>query len=98
MKRLYLLRHATAGPAENAIDDRDRPLSVWGRAECLALKRYMRTNSIRPAGVLSSTALRARETVEAIADAVGPDVEPRYDADLYLAAPCTVLAAVQAAD
>ncbi len=98
MKRLYLLRHAAAGPTEKAADDRDRPLSARGRFECLAVTRYMHANSIRPAGVLSSTALRARETVAAIAGALGPDVEPRFDSDLYLAAPGTVLAAVQAAE
>ena len=98
MKRLYVLRHASAGRAGTAGDDLDRPLSAKGRTECLALAHYMRAHAIRPAGVLSSTALRARETVESIAGGLSPDVEPRYDAALYLAVPGTVLAAIQGAD
>ncbi len=98
MKRLYLLRHAAAGRGGKATDDRDRRLSAEGRAECRALMAHMRANSISPAAVLSSTALRARETVAAIAGGLAPNVEPRYDAALYLAEPGAVLAAVQATD
>ena len=98
MKRLYLLRHAAAGRADSATDDRDRPLSAKGRSECLALTSHIRATAISPAGILCSTARRARETIAAIADGRSSKIEPRYDPALYLAAPGTVLAAIQATD
>lgn len=62
--RLLLVRHAEAAPGD---PDATRPLTPRGRAQARALGE--RFAGERPAVVLSSPLLRARETAEAIARA-----------------------------
>lgn len=69
--RLFVVRHAEAAPGE---PDELRPLTEAGRAAARALAERLATEQVD--AVLSSPLLRARETAEAIARAVGVDVEP----------------------
>lgn len=67
--RLYLVRHAEAAPGE---PDELRVLTSRGRAQARELGARLAAE--RPAAVLSSPLLRARETAEAVARASGAPV------------------------
>ena len=66
--RLYLVRHADAAPGE---PDDLRPLTAKGRQQARDLGARLAAESVGPAVVVSSPLLRARETAEEIARALG---------------------------
>ena len=72
--RLFLVRHAEAAPGE---PDDLRTLTPRGKGQARDLGRRFVRKKIKPDAVISSPLLRARETAEAIASAVG--VEPEQD-------------------
>jgi phosphohistidine phosphatase len=65
---LYLIRHADALPLGEGgtTDDADRPLSDEGRQQAQRLTEALQRHGIRPAKVLTSPLLRARDTAEGI--------------------------------
>jgi phosphohistidine phosphatase len=71
---VFLVRHAHAEKGE---PDAARQLSQRGRDEASALARQLAGHDARPGLVLTSPLVRARQTAQAIADAV--DVELRVD-------------------
>ena len=81
MSRLYLLRHAKAGWADPGTRDFDRPLTEHGREDAAAIGMAMRISGFVPDLVLCSTARRARETWECVADTIGPVPAPPAFAD-----------------
>jgi phosphohistidine phosphatase len=95
MKRLYLLRHAKAVPADPGRDDHGRELTVRGMHDAGAMARYLRKNGFVPDLMLISTSARTRQT----ADLVLREMEAKadYREALYLAETGTILAMVQAA-
>jgi phosphohistidine phosphatase len=82
--RLFLVRHAEAAAGE---PDELRSLTPAGREAARALGRRLAADGVRPAVVLSSPLLRARETAAELAKAVGAEAEsderlaPGADAD-----------------
>jgi phosphohistidine phosphatase len=70
---LVLIRHTDALPGE---PDELRPLSPDGRATARALGRQLADEGLRPNAILTSPLLRARETGEALAAALGCESEP----------------------
>jgi phosphohistidine phosphatase len=95
MIQLVLARHAKSDWADEGLDDHDRPLNDRGRRDAFAMARTLLRAGVRPEVLLSSSAVRARETAEAFARAF--DVDVVENADLYLAAPEALLAAARAA-
>jgi len=96
MKRLYLLRHAKSDWADPDRADADRPLSPRGRRAAPALGRYMRREGLIPALALSSTARRAVETWELLAQTLKAEVRLETSHKLYLASSARLLKAIQA--
>jgi phosphohistidine phosphatase len=94
MKRLYLLRHAKAVPAEPALEDHDRELTVRGMHDAGAIARYMRKNGFMPDLILSSSSARTRQTTELVLREIG--VRADYRESLYLAETGRILALLQA--
>jgi len=69
---LYLLRHAHAGnPSEWTGDDARRPLSPKGRRQSERLGQFMAQRGLSPDSIVTSPKLRARQTAEIFADALG---------------------------
>jgi len=66
--RLYLCRHAKAGPGE---PDAARELAAEGHEQARVLGELLAARDDAPALVLSSPLVRARQTAEAIAKATG---------------------------
>ena len=95
MKRLYLLRHAKAAPADPQQDDHARALTVRGMHDASAIARYLRKNGFAPEMMLISTSARTRQTADLVLREI--DAKPEYREALYLAEAGKILGLVQAA-
>jgi phosphohistidine phosphatase len=71
--RLFIVRHAKAAAGE---PDELRPLTQDGRETARALGKQLAADGIRPDAIVTSPLLRARETADEIAKAVGGEAEP----------------------
>jgi phosphohistidine phosphatase len=71
--RLFLVRHADALPGE---PDELRQLSPDGREAARNLGQRLARDGVRPDAILTSPLLRARETGDALAAALGCETEP----------------------
>ncbi len=75
MIELHLLRHADAGdPAAWVGDDAERPLSAKGHRQAKRLARLLAAAGFTADAIVSSPKLRARETAEPVAAALGLEV------------------------
>lgn len=83
MRTLYLLRHAKSSWKEESVVDFERPLAGRGRKACGLLARFIQAEGIEFDLILSSTAVRARETVELIRQGAKLRTETRYDERVY---------------
>ncbi|MGV9193560.1 SixA phosphatase family protein [Microbacterium sp. MC2] len=81
MTTLVLVRHAKSDWGQPGLDDHDRPLNARGERDAPVMAARLAATGLRPELVLSSTALRARTTAAAFAEALGAEL--RLDADLY---------------
>ncbi|MEX0955864.1 MAG: histidine phosphatase family protein [Rhizobiaceae bacterium] len=72
MSRLLLLRHAKAVWAEPGERDFDRRLQRSGEADSRSIGAQMTDHGLLPDIVLCSTARRARETWQGVAEVIGP--------------------------
>lgn len=82
MRRLHLLRHAKSDWGDPSLGDHDRPLTSRGRRAASSMAEWMETNGVRPAVVLCSTAVRARQTLDRVLPALGDPVVS-YEEGLY---------------
>jgi len=71
MKTLYLLRHAKSSWDDPGLKDLDRPLNERGLKAAPRIGKYMRKEKIRPDLVLSSPALRAKQTTKLVCEGAG---------------------------
>jgi phosphohistidine phosphatase len=97
MKTLTLLRHAKSGWDDPIAQDFDRPLNPRGRRAARAVAEEMLRLGLGFDLVLASPARRVVETIEEVDRVVAP-LSPRYERDIYLAAPETLLEFVRRAD
>jgi phosphohistidine phosphatase len=91
VKVLYLLRHAKSDWGGPELPDRERGLAPRGVRASSDLASRLQRARVAPALVLCSTAVRARQTLELLAPALGGQVETRYEEDLYGATAADVL-------
>ena len=69
---LYLLRHAHAGDAAKWDGpDSERPLSPKGRRQAERLGAFLAERGFAPDAIITSPKLRARQTADLVADALG---------------------------
>lgn len=80
MKQLLLLRHADTQDESPTNTDKDRPLTERGVEQARYIRRYLDGNDLLPDLIISSDALRTKQTVGAL-DL--PDVETRFITSLY---------------
>ena len=74
--QVFLLRHADAGDPEAwSGSDEKRPLSPKGERQADRLAKFLAGMRFRPDAIVSSPKLRARQTAEAVAGAIGCAVE-----------------------
>jgi phosphohistidine phosphatase len=74
--RVHLLRHAHAGDAFEWIGDDDlRPLTKKGRGQAERLGTFLEAHGVRPDVIVTSPLVRARQTAELVAEALGMTVK-----------------------
>jgi phosphohistidine phosphatase len=95
MKRLFLLRHAKAVPAESGIGDFDRTLMLSGMQDAGAMARYLRGSDYALDLILCSAAARTMQTGELVVQELECEIE--YRDNLYLAEPAKIVAAIRGA-
>jgi phosphohistidine phosphatase len=95
MKTLLVLRHAKSSWDDSALDDHERPLNQRGRRDAPRMGKLMREYGLIPDVVISSDAVRARLTADAVAEAASFTGEIRRDSHLYLAGPADILSLLQ---
>lgn len=81
--RIYLLRHARSAWAQPGERDFDRPLDEEGFAEAEIVADKAADLRYRPVRIVSSTALRCRQTAEAMHRALNHDLELLFADELY---------------
>lgn len=82
-RQLLLLRHAKSSRDDPALADRDRPLAPRGERAAAAMGRYVREHDLSPALVLCSSATRARQTLDGVADGLDASTDTRIESELY---------------
>ncbi|RNF34474.1 SixA phosphatase family protein [Paracoccus methylarcula] len=97
-RRLILTRHAKSAWDDPTLADHDRPLNARGRRSALALGDWLASRDYEPEEVLCSSALRTRETWEAVASAI-LETRPliRMEPGLYHASPEKMLTILRSA-
>jgi phosphohistidine phosphatase len=91
VRRLHLLRHAKSSWDDTTLRDRDRPLAPRGRKATTRIARWARKHDVRPQLVVTSSAVRARETLEGVRPGLG-EPEVWTEVALYAASAETLLA------
>jgi len=93
--RLMLLRHAKSEKAEGGQSDRARHINARGESDAPVIGAYMARHGLVPDLVLVSTAVRARETWERLAAALGKRPRVSFEDRLYNAGRQAILAPVK---
>lgn len=87
VKRLLILRHAKASQGAAVMEDCDRPLNERGRKQAPLVGAHLLQEEILPDAIISSSAVRARETAEGVARACGYLRAIDFRKELYIAEP-----------
>ena len=98
MKTLLVLRHAKSSWNDSALADHDRPLNERGERDAPRIGDLVRQQRLTPTVIISSDAVRARMTAEAVADAAGYAGEIRFENLLYGASPDDILVVLRAVE
>lgn len=83
MKTLFALRHAKSSWDDPDLADFDRPLSDRGRSTAPFMGEVMNRNGFSPDVILSSPAVRARDTALLAKDGGELTAEVRYEEGIY---------------
>ena len=95
MKTLLVLRHAKSSWSDPALDDHERPLNQRGRRDAPRMGELLRQYGLIPDMVISSDAMRARLTAEAVAEAACYAGEILLNRRLYMASPADILSVLR---
>jgi len=85
MKTLLLMRHAKSSWKDTGLADHERPLNKRGKKDAPHMGQLLREHQLIPQQILSSTAIRARQTTEEFIEASGYKGDTLYLDRLYLA-------------
>lgn len=83
MKTLLILRHAHA-VSDSSVDDHDRPLDESGQVAAQRVGRLIYEEGLTPDAIITSSAVRAKATAVAVAEACRFEGEPTVTRRLYL--------------
>jgi len=95
MKTLLVLRHAKSSWNDPALDDHERPLNKRGRRDGPQMGELVRDYRLIPGVIISSDAVRARMTAEAVAEAARYAGKILLDPRLYMANPAGILSVLR---
>jgi len=83
MKTLLLLRHAKSSWKNPDLADHERPLKKRGKRDAPNMGKFLAKNDLLPDLIVTSTAVRARETARLLADAAAYPGNIHEDETLY---------------
>lgn len=95
MKTLLVLRHAKSSWDDPALDDHVRPLNARGERDAPRMGKLVREHGLIPDVIISSDAVRARLTAEAVAKAARYPGKILVDRRLYGAEPGDIIAVLR---
>jgi phosphohistidine phosphatase len=96
MKRLFLIRHAKSSWDNPNLPDIKRPLNDRGQRDAPRMAKRLKEKEITPDFMITSPAVRAMATAEALADILRyTQSKIKTDSDLYHADEDTLLRVVQ---
>lgn len=98
MRSVYVLRHAKSDWSAGVSSDHERPLNRRGAKSARRMGAFLTAVDQIPDRIVSSTATRARTTVELAADAGGWDRSIELEGELYGAESQTILGLIQSCD
>src|SRR5690348_8258755 len=98
MKTLYVMRHAKSSWAEADLADFDRSLNDRGERDAPFMGAVMRENGYAPDVILSSPAVRARETSRLAKEGGNLGGDLVFDDRIYEASPQTLKQVVSEID
>ncbi len=91
MKTLILMRHAKSSWKEPELTDHERPLNKRGEKDAPRMGRLLKDKKLIPDHIYSSTAVRARQTVEGLVGKSGFKHQVDYLDSLYMAEPSAII-------
>jgi phosphohistidine phosphatase len=97
LKRLLLLRHGKSDWNNPDQPDNERPLNGRGQRAATLMGAYLRQRGLTPDLILSSPAVRTRETAGLVLTALQARVPLQFRPELYLAEPKTIVEVVRGA-
>jgi phosphohistidine phosphatase len=98
MKTLYVLRHAKSSWDNAKLADFDRPLNDRGEAAAPFMGELMAANGFVPDVIVSSPAVRARETARLAKEAAHVTADIIHDERIYEASPRTLQSVLSSID
>jgi phosphohistidine phosphatase len=96
MRSLLVLRHAKSDWHDPDLDDRDRPLNKRGTKDAGRMGLLIKEENLQPDLIITSTARRARQTVEGLVAASEYQGFVLTEANFYLAAPAAFITVLRA--
>ena len=94
MKTLYILRHAKSSWNDTSLTDYERPLNERGLRTAPFMGKLMEERGLVPDVIVSSPAIRARQTAELVCEASGFEPEISFNELIYEANVGTLVAVV----
>jgi phosphohistidine phosphatase len=91
MKTLLLLRHAKSSWKDPSVADFERPLNDRGRKAAELVGNFIASQNVTIDLVISSPAVRARQTIERLLRAASRSPELRFDQRVYEASATRLL-------
>ncbi len=95
MKKLLLMRHAKSSWDDSDIPDHERPLKKKGKKDAERMGKLLKAKELEPDLILSSTALRAKQTAEIVAETCKCKKEIIFVDSLYMAEPSDIMHAIE---
>lgn len=97
-KTILIMRHAKSAWDDSSLKDIERPLNKRGRKDAPAMGRFLADLGQIPDYIVCSTATRARETIQLLAEVIGLDEHMiQFNESLYYEGTDAYLAAVRSA-
>lgn len=94
MRTLYLLRHAKSSWKDASLADFERPLKRRGREAAEQMGRFLGSKKVSLPLLISSPAVRTRETIAMVMRHASLEAEPLFDQRIYEASLATLVQVV----
>lgn len=91
MKTLLIMRHAKSSWKDQELPDHDRPLKKRGRKDIVNMAKILKKKALIPDLILSSSAVRAKDTATLMAEKLNYKGKIELIDDLYMAEPETYI-------